>query len=344
MKKFLVAAGVLVSVVLAFGIYRQMTIAKNVVVVYSPHANDFLDEINRMFEAQYSDITVQVIKGGTTHLEDRIRSEKSNPMGDVMFGGDTGTFIQMKNAGLLQPFPLSVADKIAAGMKDADHYWFAPYQLPGVFFYNNKLVTAAEAPKDWDDFLKPEWKDAIMILNPTQSGTARACFIALVVAWGHDKAFDYFQKLDTQLGGQYVGASEKMLAAITRGEAKIGIWNEYSILKSKLRKNMPFDIIYPASGTYMNPDAIGIIAGAPHLEAAQKYVEFIFATPTLEMAAQNYMRRPTVAGFPKDRLPEVIRSEPKTFKVDWAAIGDKGSAWLKEWSEEVWHKNQAHQS
>ncbi len=341
MKKLLMVAGLVVVVGLVFGVYRQMTSAKNVVVIYSPHASDFLSKVNQMFEAKYPEIKVQVIKAGTTQLEDRIRSEKSRPLGDVMFGGDVCTFIQLKNNGLLQPMALSVADKLPSDMKDSDHYWYAPYRLPGIFFYSNQLVTQEQAPKDWNDLLKQEWKESVMFLNPTQSGTARTFFISLVSAWGHDKAFDYFRKLDQQLNGQYASSSEKMLAAITRGEAKIGLWNEYDILKAKNKKNMPFAIVYPASGTYMLPDAIAVIAGAPHKDAAQKYVEFVFETPTLAVAANDFMRRPTVTDFPKDKLPEPLRIDPKIFKIDWGSVGDKGSAWLQEWSEEIWHKNKA---
>lgn len=339
MKKLVLAACAVVALGLAFGVYRQMTSVKNVVVIYTPHHGDFMESISKAFEAKYPDIKVQVIRGGTTQIEDRIRSEKAKPLGDVMYGGDVGTYIQLKKNDLIQPNVLSVAGKLPADMQDPDGYWFAPYRLPGVFFYNNQLVTKAQAPQDWSDFLKSEWKDALLILNPTQSGTARTFYIALIKVWGHDKAFDYFKKLNDQLNGQYVGSHDKLFAAISRGEGKIAMANEADLLKAKYKKNLPFDIVYPLSGTYMNPEPIAIIAGAPHKDAAQKFVEFVFEIPVLAIAAVDYMKRPTLTDFPKDKLPEVLRVEPKTFNIDWTSVGDQGSVWLQQWSTDIWHKS-----
>jgi iron(III) transport system substrate-binding protein len=338
MKKFLIAVAVIVVVFIGFGVYRQNTSVKNVVVIYTPHHSDFMENLNKLFEAKYPDITVQLVRGNTTQMEERIRSEKTNPMGDVMFGGDVNTYIQLKKSGLLQPMTLSVADKLPFEMKDSENYWFAPYRVTGIFFYNNTLVTPEQAPKDWDELLKPEWKGSVTMLNPTQSGTARTFCISLIKVWGKEKAFEFLQKLNDQLEGQYVASQDKLFAALTRGEAKVSLWHEADILKMKYKKNMPFNIVYPASGTYINPEPIAVIAGAPHKEAAQKYVEFIFEVPSLELTAGTYMNRPTRTDFPKDKLPDYLQNDPKAFSIDWASIGEQGKKWLQEWSEEIWHK------
>jgi iron(III) transport system substrate-binding protein len=338
MKNFLIIVGLVVAGLLGFGVYRQMTSVKNVVVIYTPHPADFVEGINKRFEAQYPEIKVQMVRAKTTELEDRIRSEKANPMGDVMFGGDVGTYIQMKRNSLIQPATLTAAKQLPADMQDKEGYWFAPYRYLGIFFYNNTLVTPEQAPKDWDDILQPNWKSAIMFLNPTQSGTARTFFISLMSVWGEGKAFDYFKKLDTQLDGKYVASPDKMFGSIARGEAKVGLWLEADILKFITHKKMPFGIVYPSSGTYMCPEPIAVIKNAPHADAAQKYMNFVFENDALEFAANAAMKRPTKQDFPKDKLPAPLQTTPKAFPIDWSAIGDKGTAWLQKWSEEVWHK------
>lgn len=338
MKPFLIAVGILIVSLLGFGLYRQANISKHVVVVYSPHPSPLLEAINKQFEEKYPDIQVQLVHGATTQLEDRVRSERANPMGDVIYGGDVGTYIQLKKDKLLKPMILAVGPQIPAVMKDPDGCWHAPYKLPGVFFYNKQLVSPENAPQDWNDLLKPEWKADMMFLNPTQSGTARTFYIALIDVWGEEKAFDFFKKMDEQLNHQYVSSSEKLFGAISRGEAKVGLWHEAGVLNFIHNKKMPFEIVYPASGTYMNPEPIAIIANAPHPDAAQKYVEFVFEEPTLEFAAHFTMKRPTREDFPLDKLPVQLRKIPKTFPIDWTAIGDKGNAWLQKWNEEVWYK------
>lgn len=220
MKKMLITFGILVGIGIAIGLYRQATVSKNVVVIYTPMFDGFIDGVNALFEAQYPDIKVQTVRGSTTNLEDRIRSEKANPLGDVMFAGDLPTYLQLKKHNLIQPVELANADKIPANMKDPDKTWHAVYQLPGVIFYNDTLVTAEQAPKDWKDLIAPEWKEAVLIRNPTQSGVARAFYLALIKAWGEEKAFEFFNALDAQMDNKYVASNDKLLMAIVRGEAR----------------------------------------------------------------------------------------------------------------------------
>lgn len=338
MKILLIAIGLGVVVLLGLGAYRQMITLKNVVVVYTPHPFEFIDGLNSRFEARYPDIKVQVICAKTTELEDRMRAEKTTPLGDVMFGGNVGTYIQMKQDNLIQPMSLNVAAQIPHDMQDKDGYWFAPYHYLGIFFYNRAFVTPEQAPKDWYDILQSRWKDAIMFLNPTQSGTARTFFISLMKVWGEDRAFDYFKKLDIQLAGKYATTPDQMFESIARGDAKVGLWLEADILKFISQERMPFEIVYPASGTYMCPEPIAIIAGAPHAGAAQKYVNFVFENEALEFAADANMKRPTRLDFPKSNLPPPLQTTPKTFPIDWSSISDNGTTWLRKWSEEIRHK------
>lgn len=339
MKKILIVLGIIVVLGSVLGFYRQTTIPKHVVVVYTPMFGEFMDSMNKLFEETYPDITVQTVRASTTVLEDRIRSEKMNPLGDVMFAGDLPTYLQLKKHKLIQPVEVATADKIPVGMKDPDKTWHAMYQLPGVMFYNDTLVTAAQAPKDWKDLIAPEWKDSVLIRNPTQSGTARAFYLALIKAWGEATAFDFFKKLDTQMDGKYVASNDKLLMAIVRGEAKLSVLNEADILMAHNNKKMPLAVAYPSSGAFVMPEPIALIAGAPHAEAGQKYINFIMTLPALELAANKFYKRPTRSDYPKDKLPKEFQAPLKALPVDWISIGDQGTVWLQKWSDEIWFKN-----
>ena len=63
-----------------------------------------------------------------------------------------------------------------AKYKDAEGRWFGEILLPEVIMYNNKALTPEQAPKDWDDLLKPEWKDKIIIRDVAASGTMRSIY------------------------------------------------------------------------------------------------------------------------------------------------------------------------
>lgn len=84
-----------------------------------------------------------------------------------------------------------------------------------------------------------------------------------------------------------------------------------------------------------------MIAGAPHPEAAKKYIDFILDFPAYEFAANKYYKRPARIDYPKDKLPKELQAPVKALPVDWLAIGDQGTVWLQKWSEEVWHKKKS---
>lgn len=338
MRTFFILMGMIVAAGLGFGIHRQMNLSRHVVVVYTPTRDNFFTDINHLFEELHPDIKVQTVHASTSQLEDRIHAEKDRPLGDVMFAGDLVTYLQLKEHGLIQPVDIIASDKLSAGMKDPDKTWYAVYELPGVIFYNDGLVDAAHAPRDWEDLIRPEWKDAVLIRNPLHSGVARALYIALIQVWGEARAFEFFRQLDAQLGGNYAATNDILLAAIVRGEAKISIMNEADIWIERNEKKYPLAVAYPSSGAFVTPEPVAMIAGAPHPESARKYMEFLMDFPALELASARYYKRPARTDYPKKKLPPEIQTPVKALPVDWLSIGDQGTAWLQKWSVEVWHK------
>ena len=100
------------------------------------------------------------IAGG--ELVDRIRAEKANPQADIIYGSLSSVFIELKNEGILQPYTASWDADIAEVFKDSEGYWYGTIQTPVVLFYNHNRMDAADAPQDWFDLIKPEYKDELI--------------------------------------------------------------------------------------------------------------------------------------------------------------------------------------
>lgn len=337
MKPFFIMMAVIVGVGLGLGVYRQLNLSEHVVVVYTPTQDNFITDINRLFEELHPGLKVQTVHASTSQLEARIQAEREKPLGDVMFAGDLATYLQLKEHGLIQSVDIAISDKLPDGMKDSDKTWYAVYELPGVIFYNDRLVNAAHAPKDWDDLIKPEWKDAVLIRKPTESGVTRAFYMALISTWGEERAFNFFKRLDEQMNGTYAATNDKLLAAIIRGEAKVSVMNEADIWIVRNELRYPLSVAYPQSGAFVTPEPVAMIAGAPHPEAARKYMEFLMDFPALELASNRYYKRPARMDYPKKMLPLEIQAPVKALPVDWLSIGDHGTVWLQKWSDKVWH-------
>ena len=74
-----------------------------------------LDKISEEFTKE-TGINVDFInlKG---ELADRVRSEKDNPQADIMFGGDTSTYMQLKEEGLYEKTNPNWKDELSIHIK-----------------------------------------------------------------------------------------------------------------------------------------------------------------------------------------------------------------------------------
>src|SRR5687767_6571914 len=149
-------------------------------LVYTPHGQDLLKDFITRYKQQYPDAEVQFLDMGSRQVLERVRVERNRPQADLWWGASHTTFQTAADENLLQEFRPSWADKTPATSRDASDRWYGTYETPQVIAYNSEAVTAAEAPRDWDDVLDPKWHDKVLIRNPNPSDTMRAIFGAMI--------------------------------------------------------------------------------------------------------------------------------------------------------------------
>ncbi len=73
--------------------------------------------------------------------------------------------------------------------------WAAPDHMPKAPFYNTNLVSAAEAPKSWEDLLDPKWKGRMGMTTDM-----RVWYMLALgeKGWGVEKTENFLQKLKQQ--------------------------------------------------------------------------------------------------------------------------------------------------
>ena len=101
--------------------------------------------------------------------------------------------------------------------------------------------------------------------------------------------------------------------------------------KSGLAENLPVAVIFPKDDGY-EIGAVSIIKGAPHLSAAQKFVDFILTPTPMEINARNGLRYPVRGGV---KMPEGVPPfETLQFvNYDQAKVNANLHAWLERWTQ-----------
>lgn len=315
---------------------------KNTLVIYSPHGQELLQAFQKRFEALHPKVDVEYIDMGSQEVLDRIRSERANPQADVWFGAPEQMFEEGAADSLLAVIHPIWADSLPADERGPHGFWYGTYLTPEVIAYNSAAVTAAEAPKDWNDLLEPKWKDKILIRDPLASGTMRSIFGMIIErslrTTGDTAAgFEWLRRLDAQTK-EYVLNPTLLYQKLARQEGLVTVWDLPDILVLRQRTHLPIDYTFPTSGTPLVVDAIAMPRGAPHPKLAQEFINFVGSQPQLIFAARQFYRLPAPRGVPTDSLPPALqRAEREMVKepMDWGLLRRRGADWMREWDSTV---------
>jgi iron(III) transport system substrate-binding protein len=243
--------------------------------LYHSHPSSWTDPLIKEFEER-TGIHVNVVGAGTGELAARIKAEKEAPQADVLWGGGAPTYQGILD--LLQPYEHPYMDVVPSWSRDPQNRWHGSIMFPMVIIYNPKLVAPEDAPKTWDDLLKPEFKGRIAHADPTKSGSAfTALTIQLAVKGGdNDQGWAWQKRFVENLDGKLLGSSSGTYKGVSDGEYAVGITYEEGALRY-YRSGADLEVVYPEDGTINFPIPIAVIKNCPDPESAQAFVDFILS-------------------------------------------------------------------
>ena len=309
--------------------------------MYSPHGPDQLGLLEKAFEASHPDIDVRWLDMGSQEVFDRLRSERANPQADVWFGGPTTIFDRGVTDSLLSPYRPSWADQVGPrGVGPSNLYW-PVYRTPAVIAFNAKVLTRETAPQDWDDVLQPKWKDQVLIRDPMASGTMRAIwglilYRSIKATGDTGQAMAWLRKLDGQTRA-YVLSPLLLTEKLARQEGLVTLWDLPDVLIDS-KRGLPLGYRFPSSGTVVIDDAIGLVRGAKHAEAAKRFIDWAASDEALLLAIRGVFRLPARRDLPADSLPPWVKEVEGSMheaEIDWNLVAKEGPGWMAYWDSHV---------
>ena len=167
-----------------------------------------------------------------------------------------------------------------------------------------------EAPHDWDDVLAPRWRDKIVIRDPMASGTMRAIWGLVLVRSIREtgdtaQGMAWLRRLDAATK-TYALNPAILDAKLARAEGLVTLWDLPDILIGR-SKGLPFGYTFPRSGTVVIDDAIALVRGSRHPEAAKAFIDFVGGVEAQLLAAERVFRLPARHDLPPDRVPGWVR-------------------------------------
>lgn len=151
-------------------------------------------------------------------------------------------------------------------------------RMGGAIIVNTDVLKARSlpVPKNYYDLLKPEYKGLVSMSDPRASGTGYMFLKSLVNAWGEEKAFEYFDKLSTNIS-QFKASGAAPVNALAQKEVAValGITNNAVI---KINEGIPLDIIFFEEGSPYSLYGQSIIKGKDKRQSVKNVFEYMIRT------------------------------------------------------------------
>jgi len=338
MKKMLLVLLLFPIVMVAFGVGQGET-AENKVVIYAALDEKTTSDLAAAFKEATgftAEIALQIEQAGTVAA--RIKTEASNPRADVLIGGNSNFHSDLASGGFLQKYTSPVVKEagISPSLMDPDGYWTGWYLGALCLLYNEKLYNekikplGLKPPTTWDDLLDPAYKGRVIASNPATTGGAYLMMAAQIFRLGSERAgFDYIKKLHPNIA-QYTKGANGSIPLVSQGEAIVGFAWGHDTLKQKMQGNLPIVVVFPKD-TGFEIGGASVLKGAPHAEAAKKFLDFLLSPAAGKINARNGYRYPVRAGV---EMPAGVPpfEQLKLAAWDLKKAADNVDKWKKEWA------------
>lgn len=287
---------------------------------------------------QYAGKVTSIIAGAQDNL-DRLRAEKANPQAGFMWGGTMQQLDQAADEDLIKEIEWAHGDMIPDNYKGASGKWVSEMLLPEVIIYNTNLVTADQAPKDWADLVKPEWKDKIVIRDVMPSGTMRTIYSAMVYdAFAKDgtpdAGYQFLRDLDANTVS-YAANPDDMYTQLDQGVGVITLWNLQDALIQPLKNNRPWAYVMPTSGAPVLLDGVAVVNNPNQEQAATDFANFLMEPKMQAKLAADYYQLPAIEVADADKPEWMKEFKLVEMDIDWKVFGEHQDEWMKTWAETI---------
>ena len=219
-------------------------------------------------------ITLNIVMGSGSAISSRFDSEYRAGVHqvDVVLAGASSS-MTAKKQGFLSPIPpifllpeiidpsVWQGQKLPAFDKEGMIFPFLSQAIPPVI-YNKNMVREGQITS-YLDLLKPEWKEKMVMFDPTISGASHAWVGRLTQAVGVDKANEFLTALVTQQNVMVTREMGQQMEWVTRGKYALAIFPQTPAVSQYLSAGAPIEAAPFKDMTGVSPSN-GVLALPKH--------------------------------------------------------------------------------
>jgi iron(III) transport system substrate-binding protein len=268
-----------------------------VVNLYTDRHYDSDDKLYSAFTEE-TGIKVNVVKGKSDELIERLKTEGADTEADLLITADVGRLHRAKVSSLLQPVDSQVLKtNIPENLRDKENYWFGLTKRARVIVYAKDRVKPSEL-STYEDLANPKWKGKILVRG-ADSVYNQSLLASFIETMGEENAKKWASGIVANMARAPKGGDRDQAKAVAAGEGDIAIMNTY-YFGHMLNSSDPEEkkaaeklaIFFPdqnGTGTHINVSGAGVVKSAKNKENAVKLLEFLASEKAQKSFAEaNY--------------------------------------------------------
>jgi len=297
------------------------------------------------FTAASGIAVVSEIGTSTVNLS-KLEQQKAAPIIDAVWM-DSGISELAFNAGVLDSIDPAKVPNIKNLVPEAVYKKDGSIFAIGTGFYSTGIAyNTAEiktAPTSWEDLWSADYAGAVILPSPANGiGVPTIYFLNQVLTPGQDFTAT-FEKLKRLKAGIFFDSSGTAANAFQTGEVIIGAWNSAPTWDLN-HKGVKLAYVVPKEGAWAGDIRLHLVKGAPHKEAAEKFLDFASTKEAAACIAEKLYLGPavdgtTVSAETAKKMPWGAQGSVKDLKfLDWWDVNSKRADLVERWNREIARK------
>jgi iron(III) transport system substrate-binding protein len=280
------------------------------VVFYTDLRQDTAQRISLFWKKNFPDVRMLITPNGSPALIAQVEAERSAGQYrvDVTHMSQMYVAAIWKSKGFYEPYKTASFAQYG-DYADPDGAFYSPelYILPAAY-NTKKFPDKAALPQSLKDFLDPKWKGKLVLPDPVTSGNSLTFLTTLLAKGVID--WPYLTRLATQ-DVLFVRGNPDAVRMVASGERPVTpLLSSFDVMEAK-SKGEPIDNYVLKDGAVVVREAMGIMAGAPHPNAARLLMEALTSPEGEAVIAEGGIFWPADPAVKPDKsLPPIADLHP----------------------------------
>ncbi len=267
-------------------------------VFYGSLGIDASRPLLKKFRESHPYLTIGHYRSGEAGIYNKIANEaRAGRFAADVIESLPATAAALIQGSLIDPYHSPHSQALQPEFIDPKDLWHAYSYLVVGLGYNKTRVKDSEAPRSYEDLLRPRWKENMISLDTEDEDV----FGILLDTWGEKKGLQYFRKLAKQ-EITFRRGHTLQTQLLVAGESAVAPWLYSHRPLSMIEKGAPIGLVF-LEPVISLPKTLLLARQAPHPHAAALFIDWM-----LSKQGQNYV------GMVIARSP-VRKGQQQKFKV-----------------------------